>query len=83
MDRAALIASVEAGARPRWLFFWGHTAKGPGVGPWVLSNWFPSPFVIDEVEYPTNEHWMMAEKARLFGDHVALARVLRAALARR
>jgi ribA/ribD-fused uncharacterized protein len=79
MDRHALIAAVERGERPRFLFFWGHTPKGPGLGPWILSNWFLSPFVIDGLEYPTNEHWMMAEKARLFGDEVALARVLRAA----
>jgi ribA/ribD-fused uncharacterized protein len=78
MDRATLIASLERGEEARWLFFWGHTPKGPGVGPWVLSNWFPSPFVIDDITYPTNEHWMMAEKARLFGDRVAHARVLRA-----
>jgi ribA/ribD-fused uncharacterized protein len=78
MDRSALIAAVERGERPRFLFFWGHTPKGRGAGPWVLSNWFPSPFVIDGVTYATNEHWMMAEKARVFGDAVARARVMKA-----
>ena len=78
LDRAALVAALEAGLSPRFLFFWGHTPKATSVGPWVLSNWFASPFTIDGVTYATNEHWMMAEKARLFGDHVALARVLRA-----
>ncbi|MBX7192658.1 MAG: NADAR family protein [Sandaracinaceae bacterium] len=82
MDRRDLIARVEAGERPEYLFFWGHTPKPaqspPEVGPWVLSNWFPSPFEIDGVRYATNEHWMMAEKARLFGDDDALAAVLAA-----
>lgn len=78
MDRAALIASVQAGANPRFLFFWGHTPKGHGAGPWVLSNWYASPFVIDGVTYATNEHWMMSEKARVFGDVVARARMARA-----
>jgi ribA/ribD-fused uncharacterized protein len=78
MDRTALIAAFERGERPRFLFFWGHTPKGRTVGPWVLSNWFPSPFVIDGVTYETNEHWMMAEKARLFGDTVARGRVMKA-----
>lgn len=78
MNRSALIAAVERGEKPRFLFFWGHTPKGGHVGPWVLSNWFPSPFVIDGVTYATNEHWMMAEKARVFGDSVARARVMKA-----
>jgi ribA/ribD-fused uncharacterized protein len=31
---------------------------------------------VDGVTYPTAEHWMMAGKARLFGDDAALARIL-------
>jgi ribA/ribD-fused uncharacterized protein len=31
---------------------------------------------VDGVTYPTAEHWMMARKARLFGDDQALAVVL-------
>ena len=39
-------------------FFW----SGP------FSQWHPSPFVIDGVTYNCAEQWMMAEKARMFGD---------------
>jgi ribA/ribD-fused uncharacterized protein len=33
-----------------------------------LSQWFPAPFVLEGVTYATAEHFMMAEKARVFGD---------------
>lgn len=71
-DRAALVAAQVAGARVKWLLFWGHTApQGGGVGPHALSQWWPAPFVVDDIAYATAEHWMMAEKARLFGDRDA------------
>ncbi|EGQ77772.1 NADAR family protein, partial [Neisseria macacae] len=33
----------------------------------VFSQWYPAPFEIDGIRYATAEHYMMAEKARLFG----------------
>lgn len=64
-----LIELVKRGARPEYIFFWGHTPKVPGrIDHSCLSNWFPAPFEVDGVRYPTTEHYMMAEKARLFGD---------------
>lgn len=61
------------------LFFWGHTPKRPGVvDASCLSQWFPARFELDGLAYPTAEHWMMAEKARLFGDDATLARILEA-----
>ena len=48
------------------------------MGKHVLSQWFEAPFTIEGVTYPTAEHWMMAEKARLFGDGEALGRILSA-----
>ena len=41
--------------------FWG--------GP--FSQWCPSDFVIDGVLYNCTEQWMMASKARIFGDDAA------------
>jgi len=71
-DRSALVAAMAAGHVPKWLFFWGHTAQADGsIGRHVLSQWWPAPFEIDGVTYPTAEHWMMAAKARLFGDAIA------------
>jgi len=69
--------------RPEFLFFWGHQA-GPrgGVGPWVFSQWWPAPFVVDGHEYPTAEHYMMTGKALLFDDEVAAAAIRAAATPR-
>ncbi|MFJ5839590.1 NADAR family protein [Streptomyces shenzhenensis] len=74
-----LIREVRAGARVKFLTFWGHRPRSDGrVGTSCLSQWWPSPFAVDTVEYATAEHWMMAEKARLFGDAEAERRVLAA-----
>ncbi|MFF7983662.1 NADAR family protein [Streptomyces sp. NPDC007901] len=76
----ALIRAVQAGARIKYLHFWGHRPRPDGqVSASCLSQWWPSPFVVDGVTYATAEHWMMAGKARLFADPQAEARVLAAA----
>ena len=78
-DVESLLAFTRQGGRAKYIFFWGHTSKqGDGVGKHVFSQWYEAPFVIDGVTYPTAEHWMMAEKARLFGDDDALGRILAA-----
>ncbi|WP_414930703.1 NADAR family protein [Streptomyces sp. SHP 1-2] len=78
--RTALARLVEGGARVRYLCFWGHRPERDGApGRGCLSQWWPAPFTVDGVEYPTAEHWMMAAKARLFGDAEAERRVLAAA----
>ncbi|MBV7698043.1 NADAR family protein [Streptomyces sp. TRM70350] len=78
-SRDALVREVRAGARIRYLHFWGHRPRPDGqVGASCLSQWWPSPFTVDGVEYATAEHWMMAGKARLFRDAEAERRVLAA-----
>ncbi|MFF7753474.1 NADAR family protein [Streptomyces sp. NPDC007971] len=75
----ALIREVGAGSRVRYLHFWGHRPRPDGrIGASCLSQWWPSPFVVDGVRYATAEHWMMAGKARLFEDAEAERRVLAA-----
>ncbi|HEX3007233.1 MAG TPA: NADAR family protein, partial [Bacteroidales bacterium] len=72
-----LIKEHQSGERIKYLFFWGHTpAKDQKVGPFCFSQWFSSPFIVDGVTYPTAEHWMMAGKARLFGDTEIASRIL-------
>jgi ribA/ribD-fused uncharacterized protein len=41
-----------------------------------LSQWHPTPFVVDDIIYPTAEHWMMARKASLFKDTETLNKIL-------
>ncbi|MGP4047171.1 NADAR family protein [Streptomyces sp. 2A115] len=75
----ALIRAVRAEAGVKYLHFWGHQPLPDGqVGASCLSQWWPSPFTVDGVEYRTAEHWMMAAKARLFEDTAAERRVLAA-----
>lgn len=76
---ADLITCYDPDRPPKFLFFWGHTPPDTGaIGPHVLSQWYPAPFSIDAVSYPTAEHFMMAGKARLFGDTDTLAAILAA-----
>ncbi|WP_329283566.1 NADAR family protein [Streptomyces sp. NBC_00691] len=76
----SLTEQVNRGDRVRWLHFWGHRPHPDGrLSASCLSQWWPSPFVVDGVPYATAEHWMMAGKARLFQD----AEAERAALAAR
>ncbi|MGV9991927.1 NADAR family protein [Streptomyces sp. NPDC003374] len=78
-SREALIREVRAGTRVGYLHFWGHRPRPDGrVGASCLSQWWPSPFTADGETYATAEHWMMAGKARLFGDAEAERRVLAA-----
>ncbi|MBX7550552.1 NADAR family protein [Streptomyces sp. NPDC004232] len=75
----ALISEVRSGARVKYLHFWGNRpTKDGSIGASCLSQWWPSPFVVDGVEYATAEHWMMAGKARLFEDAEAERKVLAA-----
>jgi len=72
-----LLAAEAAGERLKFLAFWGHTQPADGsVGAHVLSQWFPHPFTREGVRYRTAEHFMMAEKARLFADQDRLTMIL-------
>jgi ribA/ribD-fused uncharacterized protein len=76
-SRDALIEWLRAGGKAKYLFFWGHEQRAE-IGKQCLSQWYPAPFVVDGVLYPTAEHFMMAGKARLFADADALQQILAA-----
>lgn len=72
----ALCERAASGERFGYLYFWGHRPRADGRATAAcFSQWYDTPFVVDGQRYATAEHWMMAEKARLFGDESALARV--------
>lgn len=78
-SRLALEAAVLEGMLPEYLFFWGHTpAEDGSVTKACFSQWWESPFEIDGIVYRTAEHFLMASKARLFGDDDALEKILAA-----
>ena len=77
--REQLARIVSSGAQPKWLMFWGHRPQADGsAGKGCLSQWWPCRFRVEGVEYASSEHWMMAAKARLFGDDEAVPLILAA-----
>jgi ribA/ribD-fused uncharacterized protein len=74
-DADSLMAAIRVGWRPTYLFFWGHIPNGPSLGEHVLSQSWPATFSLNNQSYPTAEHYMTAEKARLFGDADTCAQI--------
>ncbi len=51
----------------KFLFFWGHTpSKDGSIIKSCFSQWWKASFSKENENYKTAEHFMMAEKARLF-----------------
>ena len=75
-NREELRERWKSGEEFRFYLFYGHKPPTEGVDASCLSQWFVRVFTIDEIDYPTAEHWMMAEKARLFGDQAMLKEIL-------
>lgn len=65
-----LIEKYYNGEELSYLFFWGHTTNNNAleVNKACLSQWFPLSFTVDGITYNNAEHWIMANKAFLFGD---------------
>lgn len=79
LSRAELEAAVARGERFDFFFFWGHRQRSDGrLGAACLSQWYPAEFELDGHRYASAEHFMMASKARLFGDEEAFQRILQA-----
>jgi len=73
-----LRARFNAGEKLQYVFFWGHHSNKSQITAACFSQWYGAPFVVDGHRYPTAEHFMMAEKAALFGDEATRALVLEA-----
>lgn len=68
---------LDSGRAVRYRFFWGHKPRSDGrLSDSAFSQWWPCDFSVDGVRYSTAEQYMMAEKARLFGDGDALLAIL-------
>lgn len=62
-----------------FIFFSGHQkTKNGNITKSCLSQWYSSPFEMNNVKYSCAEQYMMAEKARIFQDDDALDKILNA-----
>lgn len=78
-DLESLQKAWLAGEKCKFLFFWGHMPSADGrITESCLSQWWMCRFSVEGVEYSCAEQYMMAEKARLFGDGEMLEAILRA-----
>ena len=74
---AWLLDQLAQGQRVKYLFFWGSQPSRDGtITKSCFSQWWLADFVVAGLRYRSTEHWMMAEKARLFADSASLARIL-------
>ena len=60
------------------IYFWGHTPTTKKITNSCFSQWFDVYFVVDGLSYHTTEQYMMASKARLFGDEETLRKIMNA-----
>jgi len=59
--------------------FGGHKPTHDGsFSKAVFSQWWEKKFSVNGIIYPTAEHFMMAEKARLFNDNKTLEEIMKA-----
>lgn len=78
-NKTTLVQHQLQGETIKFLFFWGHTENPEkGVTQACFSQWYESPFSVDNHTYQTAEHWMMAQKARLFNNTDIAQQILQA-----
>lgn len=71
--------ACQRGERFKYVFFWGHKPPADGgVNEACFSQWWMCRFTVDGVQYSCAEQYMMAEKARMFGDGEMLEQIMRA-----
>jgi ribA/ribD-fused uncharacterized protein len=73
LDLPALRAAVAGGRSFQYRYFYGHRGRSDGqLSDSVFSQWWPCRFEEGGQVYTSAEQFMMAGKARLFGDAEAL-----------
>jgi ribA/ribD-fused uncharacterized protein len=78
LDLEDLRARIRGGEKFTYVPFYGHSAEVGRITNAVYSQFYPAEFHIDGERFCWAEQWMMAAKARLFGDQEALAAILAA-----
>lgn len=90
-DKKTLITLIEKNHGFDYLFFWEHNLpeikqsffkkifskmQKNDATKHCLSQFFPAHFVVDATTYPSAEHYMMSEKAKLFEDFEIFSKIL-------
>lgn len=78
-SREELVDYVNHGNKVKYVFFWGHKKSNDSISKSCFSQWYESPFKCESDTFHTAEHYMMYQKAILFGDTEASQRLLTAA----
>jgi ribA/ribD-fused uncharacterized protein len=60
------------------VYFWGHTPNPKKMTAACFSQWYDCYFEVDGIQYHTTEQYMMASKARLFGDEEVFREIMEA-----
>lgn len=69
---------VEKQTGIEYLFFWGHQPSRDGaIIKTCMSQWWLAEFKEDGFVYKTAEHYMMANKAKLFNDMEVFERIIK------
>lgn len=67
---------IDGGSNIKYIFFWGHQDSHGSLTKSCFSQWYPSPFEVEGYLFNTAEHYMMFQKAMLFGDESAAEKIL-------
>lgn len=70
------LGRLNAAERGECFLFWGHARTSLGITGSCFGRWYIAPFLVAGVCYLTVEHFVMAEKAALFGDRDTRAAIL-------
>ena len=60
------------------IYFWKHIPEPKKMTAACFSQWYDCYFEVDGIPYHTTEQYMMASKARLFGDEEVLHEIMEA-----
>ena len=68
---------LESQSAIEYLFFWGHQpSKDGSIIKTCMSQWWKAEFTEEAVVYKTAEHYMMAQKAKLFNDMEVFEKII-------
>lgn len=74
-----LKAAYQKGTKMKFIFFWkNEKAENGKITESCLSQWWMCKFTADGIEYSCAEQYMMAQKAKMFGDERMFQLIMKA-----